>query len=138
MRILICGGRNFNDHNLFGKIVDPYTPVAELIIHGGAAGADEMAQCWADWCDIPVQYHVANWSEYGKAAGPIRNQAMIDEGKPDLVIAFPGGKGTADMVRRAKKAGIPVEEISGRPATSMKGRPSSIGLSLEKHEHGKS
>jgi hypothetical protein len=48
----------------------------------------------------------------GKAAGPIRNQRMIDEGKPDLVIAFPGGRGTADMVSRAKKAGIPVQEIT--------------------------
>lgn len=44
----------------------------------------------------------------GKAAGPIRNQRMLDEGKPDLVVAFPGGRGTADMVRRAKAAGVPV------------------------------
>ena len=111
MRILVCGGRNFNDHDLFGRTVDPYTPVVRLIIHGGATGADEMAHNWADWYDIPEQYHVANWSEYGKAAGPIRNQAMIDEGKPDLVLAFPGGRGTADMVRRARAAGIKVEEI---------------------------
>jgi predicted polyphosphate/ATP-dependent NAD kinase len=43
----------------------------------------------------------------GKAAGIIRNQRMLDEGKPDLVIAFQGGDGTADMVRRANKSKIP-------------------------------
>jgi acyl-CoA synthetase (NDP forming) len=53
----------------------------------------------------------ANWKKHGKSAGPIRNQLMLDVGKPDLVIAFPGGSGTADMIRRARKAGVPVKEI---------------------------
>ena len=47
-----------------------------------------------------------DWKKYGKKAGPLRNQQMLEEGKPDLVVAFPGGNGTADMVRRAKKANI--------------------------------
>lgn len=47
----------------------------------------------------------------GKAAGPIRNQRMLDDGKPDRVLAFPGGRGTANMVKLAKAAGVPVHEI---------------------------
>lgn len=49
--------------------------------------------------------------KYGKSAGPIRNQTMLDDGKPDLVLAFPGGRGTADMVAKAEKHGIPVRRI---------------------------
>ncbi len=122
MRVLVCGGRNFSDTSLFGEAVERFAPCVTLIIHGGAAGADEMADNWGIWAEIPVECYEADWKRYGNSAGPIRNQQMIDEGKPDLVLAFPGGRGTADMVRRAKAAGIPVEEI-GRPATSMERAP---------------
>ncbi len=82
-----------------------------LIIDGGAAGADRIA------CDIANSmgasvgwWHVscpAQWTK-GKKAGPLRNQQMLDEFHPDLVLAFPIGesKGTRDMIRRAEKAGI--------------------------------
>jgi len=63
----------------------------------------------------------AKWSKHGRAAGPIRNQEMIDECKPDLVVAFPGGRGTADMVRRAKAAGIRVIEVQHNPPPAPKG-----------------
>jgi predicted Rossmann-fold nucleotide-binding protein len=53
----------------------------------------------------------ANWPKHGKGAGFIRNQQMLNEGKPDLMIAFPGGKGTADMIEKAIKAGIKVIEV---------------------------
>lgn len=49
-----------------------------------------------------------SWKDHGKAAGPIRNQLMLDDFKPDLVVAFPGGKGTADMVKKAQDAGVTV------------------------------
>lgn len=83
-----------------------------VIISGKAKGADTVAIEWAvvNWCSW--EEYPADWEQYGKAAGPIRNQRMLDEGKPDLVIAFPGGTGTADMVRRAKAAGIEVREIT--------------------------
>lgn len=84
------------------------------IIHGGATGADTAADEWAvvNWTGL-TEFKVTpeEWKHLGRAAGPIRNQRMIDEGKPDLVVAFPGGTGTADMVRRAKRAGIEVIEF---------------------------
>lgn len=78
-------------------------------------GVDEAAIDWAvvNWCVF--QEFPPDWDKYGNAAGPIRNQQMLDEGKPDLVVAFPGGRGTADMVNKARKAGIEVIEVTYTP-----------------------
>jgi hypothetical protein len=70
----------------------------------------------AGWCRgvprKPYEVTQGEWDELGKKAGPLRNQRMLDEGKPDLVVAFPGGGGTKDMVRRAVKAGVSVHEVN--------------------------
>jgi hypothetical protein len=83
-----------------------------VVIHGACpTGADRWADEWAttSWC--PAVTFEADWKAHGRAAGPIRNQQMIDDGRPDLVVAFPGGRGTADMVRRARRAGIVVQVV---------------------------
>lgn len=113
MRVLVCGGRNYDDLVGVSLVLDtmhvqrPFT----ALIEGGAKGADVCAATWAWHVGVPIERFPADWTTHGKAAGPIRNQRMIDEGKPDLVVAFPGGRGTADMVRRAKAAGIKVVEV---------------------------
>lgn len=110
---LVCGGRDFRDAGLFGEVMDLLERslgCPALIIHGGAKGADAMAEEWANRREIAVMAYPANWKLLGRSAGPIRNQRMLDEGQPDLVIAFPGGRGTADMVRRAHLAGTQVIE----------------------------
>lgn len=119
MRILVCGGRDFEDRSAVAIALREFRPVNvvtdvsdAVIIVGGAPGADTLAEEWADVWGVRKRVFLADWKKHGKAAGPIRNQRMIDEGKPDLVIAFKGGRGTADMVSRAKKAGIPVREIT--------------------------
>ena len=99
MRILVCGGRDFVDYERLERVLD--ASGATLIIHGGARGADSLAGAWAKKRNVPVLVFYADWS-VGRKAGILRNQKMLDEGKPDKVIAFPGGRGTADMVRRAK------------------------------------
>lgn len=83
-----------------------------LLIHGDAPGADTLAGLYAADHGIDCVAFPANWERHGPAAGPMRNQRMLEVAKPELVIAFPGGKGTADMVRRARKAGVPVNEIT--------------------------
>lgn len=123
MRVLICGGRDFNDWDFFRDKIEEIAlkrfPRMEpdeygnflykvKIISGGAKGADALAMTWAAVNWSGYEEYKADWKKHGKAAGPIRNQQMLDEGKPELVIAFPGGRGTADMVGRAKKAGIEV------------------------------
>jgi hypothetical protein len=84
----------------------------DAIIHGGAPGADAMAGEFANVSNIREVVFQADWKKYGRRAGPLRNQRMIDEGNPDLVVAFPGGRGTGDMVTRARNAGIKVIEIA--------------------------
>lgn len=107
MRVLVCGGRDYADGGSVFHTLETLRGIS-LIIEGGALGADEWAALWADTRGVKRMRFAADWGAHGRAAGPRRNQRMLDEGKPDLVVAFPGGKGTADMVRRARKAGIPV------------------------------
>ena len=110
MRLLICGGRDFNDRKLFRQTMEQKQGI-KLIIHGGAKGADTLADIWAKAHGIPVVRMDALWDAHGKRAGGLRNQAMLDLLHPDGVLAFPGGNGTADMIRRAEKAGLPVQVI---------------------------
>ena len=111
-RVLVCGGRDFEDRGLLEWALEPFDSDSTTIIHGAARGADHMAGVWASKKGIPVERYPADWQKHGKAAGPIRNQQMLDEGDPDVVLAFPGGNGTADMVRRARSAGIEIIEVS--------------------------
>lgn len=109
MRVLVCGGRGYDDfatvcHTL-NRFVSQIDDI-EILIHGNAPGADHCAKEWADSHHIPTLAFPADWIGHGRAAGPMRNQKMIDEGKPDIIVAFPGGKGTADMTRRAQEAGL--------------------------------
>lgn len=109
MKILVCGGRNYTDAERLAVELDKLGPTT--IIQGGAPGADWLAQRYAREHNIPCITEKANWNRHGKAAGPIRNEAMLLH-RPDLVLAATGATGTADMVRRARKAGIPVVEIT--------------------------
>lgn len=111
MRILVCGGREFDDWAKLKRHLNPLVFRASVIIEGGAKGADFLGRVYAKWRGIPFKEYPANWKKHGPAAGGIRNQQMLDEGKPDCVLAFPGGRGTADMVRRARQAGIKVHEV---------------------------
>lgn len=114
VRVLVCGGRDYNDRNrVFVNLYALHETVPiSCIIEGGARGADHLASRWSYENDIPTVRFFADWIAHGRRAGPIRNQQMLDEGRPDLVVAFPGGRGTADMVRRATKAGVEVIQIA--------------------------
>lgn len=110
---LVCGGRDFNNVRYMNLYLDRLAMDRgwpSTVIHGGATGADTGAELWARGVGCEIRRFDADWNMHGRAAGPIRNQSMLDEGKPDLVIAFPGGRGTADMVRRARQVGIEVIE----------------------------
>ena len=131
MRVLVCGGRNYDmtdeaTHMWFTDHMEkiafdrfPRLPEDEYgnflydvtIIAGGARGIDTMAIDWAvvNWC--PFKEFPADWNKYGKRAGYLRNKQMLEEGHPDLVVAFPGGKGTTMMVQIAEAAGVPVLKV---------------------------
>ena len=117
MRVLVCGGRDFDDARLMNSVLDRLHTenFFTVLIHGNARGADRIADAWACRRGVPREpYGVpqGEWDELGKKAGPLRNQRMLDEGKPDMVVAFPGGGGTKDMVRRAAKAGVAIHEVN--------------------------
>lgn len=113
MRVLVCGGRDYRDRGQFFDFMDALNAErgVKVIIHGCSSGADHEAEVWAGTRRVGLHRFPAQWDKHGKAAGPIRNQAMLDKGRPDLVVAFPGGRGTADMVRRAREAGVKVIEV---------------------------
>lgn len=117
MRILVCGGRGYEDDTTFCltmRDLNRERPIT-AVIEGGALGADFMARRWAAERGVKLHTFWPDWKTHGKAAGPIRNQRMLDEGDPDMVVAFPGGSGTADMIRRAEKAGVPVHRPDTAP-----------------------
>lgn len=108
MKVLVCGGRNFHDDYFLYQQMDKLNRIKPitLVIQGGARGADTLAKLWAVDTGIPYKTYKANWDTYGNRAGPIRNQQMLDEGKPDLVVGFDGGRGTRDMMSRAAEQGF--------------------------------
>lgn len=111
VRVIVCGGRDFSDTVAVARALDSLhaeRPIG-VVFHGNAAGADRAAHWWAYSRKVKVFPVPAEWSKYGKRAGPIRNQHMLGQ-SPDLVVAFPGGRGTADMVKRARAAGVEVVE----------------------------
>lgn len=114
MRVLVCGGRTYSNVTRVWEVLCSIEfgqgPI-HLIIHGDAKGADTLAKRWAMTFGVQNAAYPAQWHLYDKAAGAIRNKQMAVEGQPDLVVAFPGGRGTADMVRQARRHGIEVMEI---------------------------
>ncbi|MDP2952295.1 MAG: SLOG family protein [Chloroflexota bacterium] len=114
MRLLVCGDRNWTDYDLILSAIVDLWP--STVIEGEARGVDSLAASAAHLLGIAVAPFPANWGLYGRDAGYIRNQQMLDEGKPDMILAFHDdlghSKGTADMVWRAEHAGVPVRVIS--------------------------
>lgn len=104
LRVLVCGGRDYTDGTRLNEVLSGLN-IAE-IAQGNARGADRLAAWWAASRKIPCRSYPADWSSHGKGAGPLRNARMLRDFNPDLVVAFPGGKGTADMVKRAESAGF--------------------------------
>lgn len=120
MRVLVTGDRNWQDVAFLFRALDDLNrqQTVNVVIEGAAPGADTAARQWAEARGIPVQEYPALWKQYGRAAGPVRNRQMIEEGHPTIVVAFhpdlSQSKGTADMVRQARKAGLEMIHYTGR------------------------
>ena len=116
MKILVTGGRAYNNQRAVFEYLtrlDGELPGGiDLVIQGGAEGADKHARLWACANQRPCATFHAHWHTLGKAAGPLRNEWMLEFARPDIVIAFPGGKGTSNMVTLARRAGINVRTIT--------------------------
>lgn len=108
--VILCGSRTWTDRGTMVAALEKYLPYGCRVFHGDAEGADRMAaEIAGEIAFGGVVARPALWDVHGKAAGPIRNQAMLDEAQPCMVVAFWDGKsrGTKDMLDRAMKAGVP-------------------------------
>lgn len=118
MKVLVCGDRYWTDEKRILKelrtLPQPFSD--HTVIDGQAPGADSIGYKVAKKLGMKTKRFPADWIKYGKAAGPIRNQQMLDEGKPDIVFAFHDNlkesKGTKNMISRAEKAGVRVRKIT--------------------------
>ena len=124
MNVLVCGGRDYADARALNEALDALhrERVVTRLIHGAARGADSLAAAWARSRGIPALAFPADWKKDGQAAGFVRNARMLRGGRPELVVAFPGGRGTVHMVGLAKAAGVPVRQIA-EPDDTQGGRP---------------
>lgn len=126
MIVLVCGGRDYGltdeqsdlIHGALARLHAEHN--FTVVVEGGANGVDAVANAWAQLHGIHIATVSALWPFHGKRAGPLRNIAMLLL-QPKLVIAFPGGRGTAHMVALAKQNGIPVVQpldtgAAGSPA----------------------
>jgi hypothetical protein len=129
-RVVVFGGRDFNDQPMLDSALDDFHRDCGIavLIEGEARGADLRAKAWAKKRGVRVEEYPAPWDDiehpdarvmtrrdgkkYDANAGPRRNQQMIDEGRPDCGIAFPGGSGTANMAEKCELAGVPVFHIA--------------------------
>ena len=116
MKILVCGGRNYRDRTRMFVTLDRIHEKAAIttVVHGAARGGDTLAAEWAECRCVRCEPYPADWQRDGKQAGYIRNRRMLDA-RPDAVIAFPGGPGTAHMVRRPNSQGTVFCGFANRP-----------------------
>lgn len=133
VRVLVTGGRDYADRQRVFDVLGYYHSQQpfSVLIHGCADGADTLAQFWAASVPLPVERYPAAWDDlttppvvlryrrdgtpYNAAAGGIRNGRMLREGKPDVCVAFSGGRGTGDMCQRchAARPQVPVLVVPG-------------------------
>ncbi len=123
MRLLVCGSRTWTDRarlwQVLEQLVSEHSDGEVTVVEGDACGADRLAGQLARERGWRLERYPADWTRQGRAAGFRRNARMLREGRPDLVVAFTVGplqhsRGTADMVRRARAAGVPVQVITSQ------------------------
>lgn len=118
MRVLVCGDRHYTDEARVHEALSALDRIdgIDVIIEGCASGADSFGASWARQAGKPLRHFPPEWSKYGRAAGPKRNHDMLVEGRPDLILAFHDNlaesRGTADMVRQARRVHLPVRVYS--------------------------
>lgn len=130
-RIIVCGGRNYSDFDRVNRVLDGLLykqPIQRVffpyelqpptfawdfrtLVHGKASGADSLAASWADFRGVSSETHPAQWDRWGNSAGPRRNEEMARTGA-DLLVAFPGGTGTDNMITNARFFRIPVMKVA--------------------------
>ena len=116
IKVAIVGSRNFTDYIQFKEIVDNYISEigdVDMIISGGCSGVDSMAEKYADEHHIAIKIFPANWTKYGKRAGPIRNTEIVNDCTHLLALPSKSSVGTKDSINKAKhlKKSVKIVEV---------------------------
>jgi hypothetical protein len=116
IRVIVTGSRDYTNRKFVFEKLDEINNETEIdtLVHGGATGIDSLADAWAYERGIDREAYPVDpiqWQQYGKAAGPMRNERMAQTGA-DLCVAFPGGAGTESMKKIARRYNISVKEIT--------------------------
>ena len=113
MRLLVCGGRHFEDAEMVHHELTAlhWRKPISVVVHGSIAGVGIIAEAWARRHGIAVVRYPPNWEFYGKKAEGLRSDFMLTDSRPDFVVAFPWGRHTADLVQRAINVGLAVLAI---------------------------
>lgn len=115
MKLCVTGGRTYADRATLFEVLDLAHELLTIdaLAHGQARGADALAAAWCRARGVQCVPFPADWQRHRKAAGPIRNRLMLQQFAPDVLIAFPGGSGTADCVAAARALGVRVVDLRG-------------------------
>lgn len=108
-QVIITGGRDYDDWTMVQDVLNFIKP--DLVVQGGAEGADKLAKEWAQLNNVECKTYEADWNKFGKGAGPIRNRIMLMEHPKAVVVAFPGGRGTANCVRQAYERNMIILQV---------------------------
>lgn len=108
-RVVVTGGRDYDDLEHVFEVLNGYAPIH--VAHGDAKGVDTMVLDWARTVRVVCTVYPAKWDDYGASAGPIRNGFMLEDFKPDFVLAFKGGAGTENAIKQAHKNNIKVIRV---------------------------
>ena len=110
-RIAVTGGRNFMNFLTIRKAFQEINlNENDTIVHGGCSGCDQLCAEVAKEFKAKTEEYLANWNKYGRAAGPIRNEEML-KSNIDMLLAFRGGTGTDNCIKKAKELQIEVREF---------------------------
>lgn len=127
MRVAVCGGKDFLATYLIGSVLlrlHRDSHISELLI-GNCRGVDAIVAEWAERTGIPVSYYNSDWLSYGADADDVRNQTLLAE-RPDIIVLFPGGKRTNDLLNKAIEAGhqniLRVDPARKKPARKKPAR----------------
>lgn len=119
--VMVTGGRKYDDREYVEYVLQEHNSPGNILVVGGATGADELVrQVWHYDFQLPYVVEPAPWDRTGKPAGIMRNMSMVNGMSlvphgglltPSLVVAFPGGRGTAHARSYAIERGIEVEDV---------------------------